>query len=68
MQDSIENLMQEVTDLSASVSGVQTTVSELQTAMTQATAQASMVNNVLILAVVDLLIAVSAVILVMTRR
>ncbi|UCD92353.1 MAG: hypothetical protein JSV43_09100, partial [Methanobacteriota archaeon] len=68
MQDSIENLMQEVTDLSSSVSGVQATVSDLQASMTQATAQASMVNNVLILAVVDLLIAIVAVILVMTRR
>jgi len=68
MQEAISDLTQEVTDLSASVSGLQTTVSELQTSMTEATGQTSMVNNILILTVVDLLIAIAAVILTITRR
>jgi len=68
MQEAISDLTQEVTDLSASVSGLETTVSELQTSIAEATGQTSMVNNILILAVVDLLIAIAAVILTITRR
>jgi len=64
MQKAIENLTSETAQLSTSISEIEETLAELKAA-----AQApTMVNSVLVLAVIDLLIAIVAVILAVRRR
>jgi len=68
--ETIEEMKQRIENLTVQVSDLSTAVSKLQTSVAQATAQAaqaSMINSVLGLAVIDLIVAIIAVVLALRK-